>query len=145
GHGTIVADLSARGNAGQLLNGPLWNATGWGAGSQGFGAILAGLSPGATYHFRAVAINSGGMARGTDQSFTTLPLPRVISVTPKSGSQCLLQFSGLASASYILEVSTNLAGWTALTNLSAGPDGLFQFLDIGATSFRSRFYRLRVR
>jgi hypothetical protein len=34
---------------------------------------IAGLAPGATYHYRLVATNPSGTVNGTDQTFTTLP------------------------------------------------------------------------
>jgi hypothetical protein len=40
-------------------------------------APLAGLSPGATYHFRVAATNDNGLVYGSDQNFTTLGLPQV--------------------------------------------------------------------
>ncbi len=40
-------------------------------------APLAGLTPGVTYHFRVAATNSDGAVYGSDQSFTTLGLPQV--------------------------------------------------------------------
>jgi hypothetical protein len=38
-------------------------------------ASLDGLSPSTTYHYRLVATNAGGVAKGADQSFTTAALP----------------------------------------------------------------------
>jgi hypothetical protein len=38
-------------------------------------AVLTGLTPGATYHFRVTATNSGGTSNGSDLSFTTHQLP----------------------------------------------------------------------
>jgi hypothetical protein len=38
-------------------------------------ATLSGLDPGTTYHFRLVATNEKGTARGLDQSFSTLAAP----------------------------------------------------------------------
>ena len=36
-------------------------------------ASVAGLSPATTYHYRLVATNAGGIAKGTDRTFTTSP------------------------------------------------------------------------
>ncbi len=45
-------------------------------------AVLEGLSPITTYHFRIGASNEGGTAAGPDLTFTTLPLAPTIEVTP---------------------------------------------------------------
>jgi len=37
------------------------------------GAVISGLTPNTTYHFRAVAVNAAGTSRETDQTFTTAP------------------------------------------------------------------------
>lgn len=45
---------------------------------QTFSQVIAGLEPGATYHFRALATNANGTGYGSDQSFTTpVVLPAV--------------------------------------------------------------------
>jgi hypothetical protein len=146
GRGTNVADGSPRNNPGQLLNGTAWTA-GPHSSAREFSAILDGLAPGMTYHFRAVAINPGGTAYGEDRTFTTLPLPRVLGVTVQTApatAGSLLRFSGSAGFGYVMETSTNLVDWQALINLAAGSDGLFEFLDTSATNFPTRFYRLKV-
>jgi hypothetical protein len=38
---------------------------------------LTGLQPGTTYHFRVVALNFGGTARGGDRTFTTPDVPSI--------------------------------------------------------------------
>jgi hypothetical protein len=43
----------------------------------GFTGAATALTPGTTYHFRAVAENAGGPVYGTDQAFTTAPAPAV--------------------------------------------------------------------
>ncbi len=64
------------------------------------GSELSGLSPGTTYHFRAVAANFGGTTHGQDQTFTTPALPTPVpppgpspsppppSVGPTPGPDC---------------------------------------------------------
>ena len=39
-----------------------------------FNQIITGLTPGISYHFRALAMNSAGTAYGSDLTFSTLPL-----------------------------------------------------------------------
>jgi hypothetical protein len=40
-------------------------------------AVVGGLAPGATYHFRIVAENAGGASYGADQMFTTAAIPTI--------------------------------------------------------------------
>ena len=46
-----------------------------GSTATGILANITGLNPGTTYHFRVVAVNSGGQTIGNDQSFITLQEP----------------------------------------------------------------------
>lgn len=56
-----------------------------------------------------------------------------------SSSGFLLSGSGLTGSNYAIEVSTNLINWIPInTNISP-----FEFLDVTATNYPSRFYRLR--
>jgi hypothetical protein len=50
-------------------------AAGLGTAAVVAGATLSGLRPATTYHFRIVATNSGGVARGVDRTFTTTAAP----------------------------------------------------------------------
>jgi exo-1,4-beta-D-glucosaminidase len=66
---------------------------------------------------------------------------RGITFVPNAGS--LVQCTGSAGTNYTLQVSTNLVNWLDLTNLPAGTNNVFQFLDTSATNRPGRFYRLR--
>ncbi len=146
GRGASLTDSSPANNSGQLLNGTAWRG-GRQSSARVFRAAPSGLAPGTIYHFRAGAINAGGTAYGDDQTFATLPRPSVLGVTrqsPPAAAGSLLQFSGSPLLSYTLETSTNLVNWLVLTDLLAGADGRFEFLDTSATNFPTRFYRLRV-
>lgn len=70
-------------------------------------ATLAGLAPGATYHFRISATGPGGTTVGSDQSLTTLELPPPPPPPPSVTG---------AAASSITESSASL-------NASVNPDG----------------------
>jgi phosphodiesterase/alkaline phosphatase D-like protein len=46
---------------------------------------LSGLAPGTTYHYRLDAVVGGFTVDGTDQTFTTLPLPTLVTTGAASG------------------------------------------------------------
>ena len=53
-------------------------------------AVVVGLSADTSYHFRIVAINSGGTSRGADQTFATLPdAPTVVTEKASSIAQTM--------------------------------------------------------
>jgi hypothetical protein len=47
----------------------------------GVSADLSGLAPGATYHYRLIAENKDGIARGRDRTFKATPQPLAIAIT----------------------------------------------------------------
>jgi len=57
-----------------------------------------------------------------------------------------LNFSGTPDHIYLIEAATNLAPaiWATLTTNQADTNGLFQYLDLGATNFATRFYRTSI-
>jgi hypothetical protein len=66
-----------------------------------------------------------------------------------AGSGVQLQVNGLPGKDYILQTSTNLKNWIALKTNFAVPDpsvsfptNLTFFMDLAATNFPSRFYRV---
>jgi len=119
--------------------------------------LLAGLLPGVTYHYQAVAINSAGTNYGGDQSFVN-PLAPVnltsIVATNLGGTNGYL-LTWYAPTNYQFQVqwtaALNTTNWQAFTNLVVytGPvapaNGRFTYFDNGSQSggFGSlRFYRL---
>ena len=94
---SAVLNLSANPNGASSTVYFLWGATtsygnittqaGIGTTSQSdFTASLTGLAPNTTYHFQAVAVNSGGTSQGADVSFNTLPLPPSVTTAPASNN-----------------------------------------------------------
>jgi len=65
-------------------------------------AMLDGLSPGSTYHFRLVTSDKAGVWHGQDQSFATLPAPPPSS---SSGSSSTTRFAGVTLVSTRLTLS----------------------------------------
>lgn len=100
---------------GSVTNITLSPATG--ATTQNVSAVISGLTPGALYHFRAVATNSAGETAGGDLTFTTLLLPEIAVAQP-------------AGTNLVDGVSTNNFG----TNLMAvaGPPRTFVISNLGA-------------
>lgn len=78
--GNVAADggaaITARGVCYALTTNPTISnsITSDGTGTGSFTSNLTGLTPGATYHVRAYAINSVGTAYGNDVTFTTNPI-----------------------------------------------------------------------
>jgi hypothetical protein len=57
-----------------------------------------------------------------------------------ANGECSMRLMGIAGWDYVIEVSTDLAAWTALTTNSP-PNGIWQFVDTTNTNFTRRFYR----
>jgi hypothetical protein len=109
-----------------------------------FKAMLQGLYPDTTYHYRVVATNAVGLVRGEDMSFATPlmpPPPRISYLSFNGVGPFYFSFSGSAGASYRVWGSTNLIRWTVLGTAMEG-SGYFYFRDTEATNFPLRFYRL---
>jgi hypothetical protein len=88
---------------------------------QNIGANISGLSAGATYHFRIVASNSGGMRFGNDSTFTTLsatgpPIVMTTRATNIASSSATLNGTlnprGLATTVYFQYGTTTSYGLT---------------------------------
>ena len=77
-------------------------ATGAGSGTAAIAAaaMLGGLSPATTYHYRIVATNAGGVTTGTDQTLTTAP-----TLTPPPPPPPRAGFTGVKLVSTKLSVA----------------------------------------
>ncbi|MHB8658801.1 MAG: hypothetical protein ACYC91_12760 [Solirubrobacteraceae bacterium] len=67
------------------------NPAGAGMSASPYSAVLTGLAPGSTYHFRIIAFNAGGTSVGLDATFTTMgkapkALPAPTAVTGSANS-----------------------------------------------------------
>ena len=68
--------------------------------------------------------------------------PRFTGIARQPGGGVLLSIQGQSNISYTVLGSTNLAQWTPVTNVTAGPDGMLQILQ-SSTNLARRFFRLR--
>jgi hypothetical protein len=95
-----------------------------GTGATPVSAILTGLTPGATYHFRVDGASTAGITYGADQSLTTLPSPPSISGT--------LAAVGVSGSAFSFQIT---AGNSATSFNAAGlPSGLSVSPATGAIS-----------
>ena len=87
-----------------------------------FSSNVIGLTPGVTYYYKAYATNAGGTAYGTQQSFTTVALTPVITVTALApfGNVCINTTAG--PNSFTIN-GTNLTA----ANINVGPLTAFTF------------------
>jgi len=100
---------------------------------------ISGLVEGATYYFAASTYDSAGnqSTNSTEVSYV-VPAPAATLTSPaRSGGQFSFTVSGVAGYQYVVQVSTNLTGWTSVQTNTAP----FTFVDTNAAAFKQRFYR----
>ena len=96
-----------------------------GLADQAVNAVLTGLTPGTTYHFRVTGTNSGGTTTTGDMTFTTLTLSdaNLASLVPSSGVLSPAFTSG--NISYADSVSNATANLT-VTPVAVNPNSTIQ-------------------
>lgn len=90
-----------------------------------------------------LAWNTSGLSTGV-VSVVATALPAFTSMVPSAGA-FTLGGTGAASQSYTLEAATNLTTpifWLPVTNTIADTNGGFELLDLEATNYPQRFYRV---
>ena len=104
---------------------PSQNA-GSGATAVNVNAVVTGLSPNTTYHFRIVATNSVGTAQGTDRTFTT-PLipPAATTSSPTNVTANAARLNGIvnpnnAATTFYFQYGTTTSYGSVTTTQSAG-------------------------
>ncbi|MGA9860032.1 MAG: fibronectin type III domain-containing protein [Solirubrobacteraceae bacterium] len=73
-----------------------FTSAGAGTTANSISAAIAGLTPGTTYHFRAIAKNAAGTSNGSDESFaTSTPTPSVPAPAASTGTASQLSSTAL--------------------------------------------------
>ena len=93
-----------------------------GTASGSYGVGIAGLTAGATYHFRAVAYNQYGTYYGSDLTFTTpsgAPTVPVITAFGRTNNVSYVSFSTGNSGTYTLRGTNSVGLFSARTNWPA--------------------------
>jgi phosphodiesterase/alkaline phosphatase D-like protein len=120
---------------------PTSDSIGEDAGGHTVSSLLSGLTPGATYHYRVVAVNFNGVTNGPDGTFTTPNAPTVtagaaVNVSPTSATLTAGIRPGLRSTTYHFEYgptasygtstreSSPIGSDTAVHSVAAGISGL---------------------
>ena len=99
-----------------------------------------------TYYYRVRAFNGAGQSGWSGvATVRVLPLPNLVGVKllPDGGFRLLVQ--GHPGRRYVIERSTNMLAWSAVTTLTNGNDTTpIYYADSGTNSAPRRFYRARV-
>ena len=70
--------------------------------------------------------------------------PNATAITTLPDGNKKVSFAGIPNYSYLVQAATNLApptNWVTLVTTQAGSDGLWNYLDLDATNYPSRYYR----
>jgi hypothetical protein len=95
-----------------------------------FVQTISSLNPDTLYHFRALAMNSGGQGAGADQQFVTAGPPKVItlgpaSVTPNAVTlQASIDPDGLATLAWVEWGTSTSYGTVTATQTLSGSGGI---------------------
>ncbi|HTI98321.1 MAG TPA: FG-GAP-like repeat-containing protein, partial [Dongiaceae bacterium] len=113
-----------------------------------FSFAVAGLAPGMTYHFRAVATNAVGVQYGPDRSFTTAPAaPQVITAGLHSSTASSATLAGYVNPHGLPTtawcdwgLTTNYDQATAPQSAGSGAVGVIFFADISGLTATTTYH-----
>ena len=136
---TCAGTLLVTNGAGSLTGGDSFKLFSAGTFAGGFtGFKLPALGTGLAWNTTNLAIN------GTLSVIATA-LPQFRSITESNNGTYVFSGTGAAGMTYELDATTNLnfpIAWYFVTNAVASQSGTFQFVDLLATNFSQRFYRI---
>lgn len=108
---------------------------------------VSGLTPGQIYHYRALAINYGGISYGPDQTFTTLDVPKVVSETATGISGTGAKLSALVQPSlsptsvhFEYGPTTAYGASTPGTSVGGGAKAVPAAAEVGGLSPRATYH-----
>jgi beta-galactosidase len=112
------------------------------AGTASLGFTDTNVVNGTTYYYVVSALNSAGESSNSPEASATPAVqPVTLTFGPLTNGQFCVQFPSADGLCYVVEASTNLAGWIPVfTNTAA--NGWFIFQDTNPT-LPQRFYRAR--
>jgi hypothetical protein len=72
------------------------------------------------------------------------PSVNITGMTVLGDGTAQIDFAGIPNRTYLIQAATNLTpviSWTTIGTNTAGTNGLFEFIDLDATNFPTRYYR----
>lgn len=85
------------------------------------------------------------MATGTvavTVSPLVVPPPRITAILPQPDGNLLIRCAGITNQNYVLQATVDWSSWTGLETNASDSSGLVEFLDLNATNYPRRFYRV---
>ncbi|HEU0012011.1 MAG TPA: hypothetical protein VFT34_19510 [Verrucomicrobiae bacterium] len=106
-------------------------------------ALLDGITPGVTYHYRAVGSNEMGKIFGADQSFRySTTRPTIVGHSVQPGGNFHFRFTANSNQVYLIQSTTNLMQWSDWGSATDLGDGSFDF-SVSGTPGPRRFFKVR--
>ena len=96
-----------------------------------------------TFNYQ-VSDGFGGTASGVvtvNISSGSGPTQNITGINTLTNGHVVIHFAGIALRTYSVQASTDLLTWSTIGSATADNSGQFQFEDVNAASFPSRFYR----
>jgi len=108
-------------------------------------ARLRGLTPGVTYYWSVQSVDASlvGSPFAAGGTFTaSVDAPQNVALVRETGGAIRVTWRGTPGATYRVDVSPELQGWTTVASLvAAAGTGLFEFLETPPPDTPQRFYR----
>ena len=133
---------------GEALGNPV--AINAGAASYSTNTLSVGVHPITASYSGTVGYAASSTANSSTQQVTLPPnsIPVTISGTALLANGTVqMNFTGVPGYNYVIEGTTSLSppiSWTSLGTNTADINGVFNFIDLGATNFNGRYYRSAV-
>ena len=121
-----------------------------GAASYSTNTLSVGVHPITASYSGTVGYAASSTANSSTQQVTLPPnsIPVTISGTALLANGTVqMNFTGVPGYNYVIEGTTSLSppiSWTSLGTNTADINGVFNFIDLGATNFNGRYYRSAV-